>query len=393
MENKEFDEYKIVREYMIKKTIIMIFIVLCVIAVITLFSLYIAKADFRKWVDSNILRKNIGTEDVPTIDLKADKNNQIFCYSNYICILKDKNLILYNSNGIKDTEIPIDINTAIFASNDKYLAIGEKNGQEFSVILDKTFLWKDKTDGEILQIHVNKNGYVVLVTTDTTYKSIITLYSPEGKQLLRNYLSSARVIDVSLSNDNNYIAFAELDSSGTLIGSNIKVISVEKAKTNSEEAIIYTFNADTSKMITKIKYQDKNQLVCMYNDSIDIIKQETENTVRPIDSNITFASINLNNNIAYIKEETSGLFNYNSVLTIENISNNHQSTYNLEEIAKEMYTNGNVIGINMGTEIYFINTGGMLIKKYTSNQEITNVILSNNLAVIIYKDRVEIINL
>ena len=35
----------------------------------------------------------------------------------------------------------------------------------------------------------------------------------------------------------------------------------------------------------------------------------------------------------------------------------------------------------------------MLIKKYTSNQEITNVVLSNELAIIIYKDKVEIIDL
>ena len=58
-----------------------------------------------------------------------------------------------------------------------------------------------------------------------------------------------------------------------------------------------------------------------------------------------------------------------------------------------MYTNGNVIGINIGTEIYFVSTNGMLIKKYTSNQEITNVMITNDIAIIIYKDRIEIINL
>ena len=58
-----------------------------------------------------------------------------------------------------------------------------------------------------------------------------------------------------------------------------------------------------------------------------------------------------------------------------------------------MYTYGNIIGVNIGTEIYFVNTNGMLIKKYTSNQEITNVVMSNNLAIVIYKDRIEIINL
>ena len=35
----------------------------------------------------------------------------------------------------------------------------------------------------------------------------------------------------------------------------------------------------------------------------------------------------------------------------------------------------------------------MLIKKYISNQEITNVMFTNDIAAIIYKDRIEIINL
>ena len=56
-----------------------------------------------------------------------------------------------------------------------------------------------------------------------------------------------------------------------------------------------------------------------------------------------------------------------------------------------MYAYNNIIGVNVGAEIYFINTNGMLIKKYTSKQEIANVILSDELGVIIYKDKIEII--
>lgn len=58
-----------------------------------------------------------------------------------------------------------------------------------------------------------------------------------------------------------------------------------------------------------------------------------------------------------------------------------------------MYTYGKVVAVNVGLETYFLSDNGWLIKKVTSNQEITNISFSNNLAVIIYKDRVEIVNL
>ena len=131
----------------------------------------------------------------------------------------------------------------------------------------------------------------------------------------------------------------------------------------------------------------------MYNDSIKRITQNNEETILDIKEKNTFASIELDNHIAYISEENNGSFNSNSVLNIINVQNNQKSTYTFDELAKDMKTYNNIIGVNVGTDIYFINTKGMLIKKYTSNQEITNFTILNDMAVLLYKDRVEIINL
>lgn len=389
----EKSEFQIQRELNIRRAVIIAIIAILIIAVIVTFSLYIAEENFRKWIDSNLLRKDISSENVETISLDVGKNNQIICYSKYIGILNDKNLKLYNQQGGNITDILVNINTAIYDTNDKYLAIAEENGQEFCVILDKTYLWKQNVEGEILQIHINKNGYVALVTKDTTYKSIITLYDSNGNQLLKSFQKSTRVIDVSISNDNKYIAVAEMDISGTLIQSNIKIISVEKAKTDANEAIEWSKQAPTSKMVTKIKYQEKNKLVCVYDNSINIVEGKDEKNIIQVNDDMTFISGNLSNSIAYIKEERTGVFNSNSSLNITNIANNQNYTYSFAEIAKEMYTYENIIGINIGTEIYFINTAGALVKKYSSDQEITNVIMSNEIALIIYKDKIEIINL
>ena len=51
------------------------------------------------------------------------------------------------------------------------------------------------------------------------------------------------------------------------------------------------------------------------------------------------------------------------------------------------------MAINIGTEIFFLDTNGWLKKKYTSNQEITNVKFSESIATIIFKDKVIIVDL
>ena len=392
LKNKLMDFY-IEREHKIKKIAKISMVLIVIIAIISLITIYIKEQRFRTWVDINIFRKNINTTDIASIDLATNKNNQIYCYGKNICILNDKNLKVYSSSGQETSNISVDINTALFASKEKYLAIAEKNGKNICVIFDKTFLWKQQVDGEILQIAVNQNGYVAVVTTDTTYKSIIILYDQNGKSVLKNYLSSSRVIDVSISNDNKYVAFAELDTAGATIQSNIKIISVDEALKKPEEAIIYTYNSDNSKMVVNINYQDKGILACTFDDSVEIIDQKNHEKKLDIEKNYTFISCDLNNAIAYIKEESTGIFNSKSTVNIVNTSNNQQNVYDIDEVIKEMYAYKDIVGINVGTEIYFINTNGMLVKKYNSKQEITNVIMSDNLAIIIYKDKIEIIDL
>lgn len=386
-------DFYIEKEFIIKKIAKISITVIAIIAIVSLIILYIKEQNFRRWVDINILRKDIKTSDVVSIDLSTNKNNQIYCYGKNICILNDKNLKVFNSSAQETTNISIDINTALFDSNGKYLAIAEKNGQNICTIFDKTFLWKQQVDGEILQISINQNGYVAIVTTDTTYKSIITLYDQNGKSVLKNYLSTSRVIDVSISNDNKYVAFAELDTSGALIQSNIKIISVEEALKKPEEAIIYTYNAESSKMIVNINYQDKGFLACVFDDSVEIINQKNHEKKFDIEKNYTFVSCDLNSHIAFIKEESSGMFDSKSTINILNTSNNQQNIYNIDEVVKEMYAHKNIIGINVGAEIYFVNTNGMLVKKYNSKQEITTVMMTDDIAIIIYKDKIEIIEL
>lgn len=393
MKNKIIDKYNLQRELNIRNIVTIVIIAICIIAIIIIFSLYIAEDGFRKWVDINIFRKEITNLETSTIDLSIEKNNQIYSYSKYVCILNDKNLKIYNQNAIEVTQMSININTASFVSNDKYLAIAEKSGQDFCVIYDKTYMWDKKVDGKIKQIYINKNGYVAVVTTDITYKSIIVVFDSNGKQLLKINLALSRVVDVAISKDNKYVSYAEIDTSGTLIQSIVKTLSIEKAIDNFDQAIVNSYQADVSNMVVNIIYQDKGNLVCIYDNATQILSLENSEELFSIDSSMSFVSGNLSNSVAYITEEHKGIFNSDSVINIINTSNKQKTEYRLNEIAKQMYTYDNIIAANIGTEVYFINTSGLLIKKYTSNQEISNIIMSNNLATIIYKDRIEIISL
>ena len=212
--------------------------------------------------------------------------------------------------------------------------------------------------------------------------------------MFTQFLSSTRVPDISISNDNKYLAIAEVDTSGTVVQSDIKIISVEKAEKKMSDYLEKTYTSKSGKLLTNIRYQNRNKLVCMYTDEISVIENDQETTlVSNKDKKVSFQSIDINDNACSVEEKSSGLFTADSVVNIINIDNKTSKQYTVNYVAKEMFTNVDIIALNLGTEVEFINTSGWLVKRYVSNQEITNIVVSSNIAGIVYRDKVEIINL
>ena len=56
-----------------------------------------------------------------------------------------------------------------------------------------------------------------------------------------------------------------------------------------------------------------------------------------------------------------------------------------------MYCCDNKIALNLGSEIHFIDTNGWLIKKYTSEKEIRKIVITDDIACIVYRDKLEIV--
>lgn len=373
-----------------KKILIIITSIIALIIVITI-SLYIANESVRNWMDIYFFRKEIIEENLPTISLD-NENSNIYAYDNHIVILRDNKLVIYNSSGKEETTINVSITTPLFKSCGKYLLVGDKNNKNLYLIYNTSLQWQKTMEGNISKIAVNKNGAVGVVLTGTTYKSVITMYGITGEEEFKTYLSSTIAVDIAISEDSKYLSFAEINTSGTIITSTIKTISVEKAKTTPAEAIIYKYEQEPNGLVVNIQYNKQN-LVCQYDNSIYLLKEGNSEKILDIDDKIIFIDINLTEYICEVIETSSSILSSQYELKIINIENKKENSYLLESMPKSLYCKNDIIAVNMGNEIDFINHNGWLQKSFTSKQSFKNVILGNNVAAIVYKDRVEIINL
>lgn len=373
-----------------KKKWIIISFVICIILIILLF--YIFNANFRNFMTIYIFRRQVSQNNLTTISLSEDENSFVYAYDKYITILNKNILYTYNSSGNIVSEEEISISSPIYASNNRFLAIGEKDGSNIYLISGSNIVWQGSIDGNISKININNNGYVSVIVSGTSYTSIIISYDAKGNELFKTYLSNTIAVDTDISNDNKYLSVAEVDYSGALIKSMVKTISIERATSDPTNSVIYTYTNEDNDLITDIKYQNKNMLSCMFNNSIcslNINNQEVSTLIN-FDGAYNFSDINLKNSFTVASTISSG-FSSKTNIDIYNIQNTSPATYSIDGDIKSVYAYNEKIAINTGSEIHFIGLNGWLIKKYNSPSEINNIVLGDNIAGVVYKDKIEIV--
>lgn len=393
----EFKEYNnLDSEKSLNKKKIIGFMITAVIIVlaITFSVVYACNKTFRNWADIHILMKSISEGSLSSIDIDVDEDVSVYAYDRYIAVLKDNKLNIYNSSGKSTASLDINISTPVFTANGKYLAVAEKGKQKIYLISGTKTKWSNDIEGTISKVSVNENGYVSVICSGTTYKSVIIVFDQNGNQLIKSYIPSNSVIDSAVSSDNKYLSFAEIDTSGRLIKSTVKTIAVNDSNNSSEITPIYTYEMDTNLLITNLRYHGSKNLICMCNAGIYLLSDGNTQMLMNFEEenkNYTFAGIDLINNIYEIEEVSDGIANQSSQIKIINTGTKKVNNYSINSIAKSTSSAGDNIAINLGTDIYFINTKGWLKKKYSANEEIRNIIVSDRIAAIVFRDKIEIL--
>ncbi len=375
------------------KTLICLTIIF-IIFIASIVTIYLANEEARDWINIHILRKSITEDDVATINLDTDKSQYVTAHDRYISVLCNGKLSIYNSYASKEAELEVSISNPICQTNGSYLVMAEKNGERLYLIEGNKILWDTKIEGKISKVNISKSGLVSIIITGTSYKSVIAVFDKTGKELFEQYLVSAIAVDTDISIDGKNLAIAKVNTGGALVESSIEITDIEKASKGGEEnTAIYKYNADKDKIITDIKYQEKGQLVCIYNDSIHIINNDKESTILEFDENTQIADINLKSYIVRAEKIATGTFTSKTNIILTNIITRAETIYEVKSSIKEIKCYNEIAAINIGTEIHFIGLNGWLEKKYTSNQEAKEIVLGTQVAGIVYRDRIKIITI
>ena len=376
---------------MIKSTIVITIATVILIIV----SLYLAHRGFRSFVDTYILRKEISEENASSITIDTENLSLIYGYDKNLAVYVDGRVDFYNTEAKKINSIEISLSKPIADSSGKYLALGDFGSQKVCLINSNNLVWQKDIEGKVSKIGVNKDGYVALSITGTTYESIVMIFNPKGDLLFSDYLSDY-VLDVAISNDNKYVAIAEIDNSNIIPTTTIQMLSIDKAisggsKDMDNNAIINVYQAENSDVLTGMKFQKKDNLMCCFDKYVLKMTSKKSDKIYEISDLTAYVDTNINSGFVRVDKEKSSVFKSDYRLKVKN--NNSEKVYIIEGSIKELATKDNKVALNLGEQALFIKDNCWLSKRYVSKQEIKKVLVTEKIGIIVYKDKISVIKL
>ena len=383
----EKEEKKLNKKKIIKLVICILLLALIIAGILV----YRDNRTVQNFVDENIFRKTRTSENLAYIQISNDANTHVCAYGNNIGVLSNNQFKVYNNYGKQEFILDITITNPVFAAKGKYIAIAEKGGSKIYLIAEQNIVWQTDIEGTVERIAINKNGYVAVSETQTSYKSVILAFNLQGREICKYYLSSTYAVDIDISDNNRELAIAETNLSGIQIKSGIRIIDLVKVEQSTENAEIYNKQVDANTIITSINYDENNNLLIMLDNKIVKIESEEEQDLWKYEENTLFADIDLNNRTVQVLQSTE--VEGEIEIRVKNNIRQRIRTYVINSVPKEIKTKANTIAVNTGNEVYFISQNGFLQVKYQTTQEIKEIVLSEKIAGIIYKNRIEIINL
>lgn len=389
MKKYSLDKFKERRKNrkMIKFTII----TLIAIIILVFIALYMANKSFSSFIDTYILKKRISENDANSLTIDTDNLSLIYAYDKSLVVYSDGSINFYNTDAKQTGNIEMTLSKPIADSEDKYLALADYGLQKVCLIKSNSLVWQKDIEGKISKVSVNKQGYVAVSVTGTTYESIVMLFNENGDLLFSKYLSTY-VIDVDISDDSKYIAIAEVDNSTILPVTKIEMVSVGLASTSSENATINTYEAESNKLLTGMNFQSKNVLVCSFEDYVLKMTDSSSDRLYEFSDLTAYLEVDSRKGFVRIDKEESSVFKSDYRLKITN-ENNSEKVYIIEGSIKSLVCKDNRIALNLGKEVQFIDNNGWLVKNFIGNQEVKSVLVSNKIGIIVFKDKISIVNL
>lgn len=331
------------------------------------------------------------SEDKPSVigyDLKEHPSFALYrdllikCTNDYIRAL--------DKNGEEQWAVQISISSPIIKTNGVDLLVADKGGKDIYLIVGKEVKWRKKLDFNIINADIGESGYISVVHEAKGYKGAVSVYGIEGNKFFTRYIGENFPISAKAAPSGKFVIINDVDASGISTNTNIEFVDMQGkpfAKIVKQGILPYMAFLNGEALMAA---GDSSVILFDKNGNEKWTQDYKKAKIYSVDVVLGKYAV-----IAADVEAKAGAAGNQSVeVRIVNSDGKQVSTYAPGDGVVNIAAYGNVIAVNTGREVHFINTKGKLIKKCESKSDIISVrFLSKQEAAVFNKGNILIVKL
>lgn len=334
--------------------------------------------------------ENVQASVISQIKYEYRENPVFSSYKSNIIQYSNNCLKAINQKGKEEWKIEFQMQAPVIKSKGDYLLAADIQGKDVCLITDKHIKWRNSVEGDIINADINSKGYVAVVHKTKNYKSAVSVYDTAGVKIFTSYMGDRYAISAKIFNSGKQVVVNSIDTSGTKAISRIVFMDMfgnTLSESYSLEGIYpqtWCFSNGSAVLV------NNSSIICSDRDTQEIWKIEYE------DESVYASALSMNKYLVVASaarddpngnSEPKGIKIYGS-------SGKLLASYELDSAVTSISTIEDIIAVNTGNEVYFINTKGKLICTYSSNNEIIQLeMLSDDRAAVITKGSISVVEI
>ncbi len=346
----------------------------------------------RDLLDRNFFNQD-SVYEVSSAEYEYDANlSTVFgTHKGYIVKCTRDSLIYIDANGNEQWSFPVSLNNPVLKTSGSYLLVADYGAKMILVFSDKNMEWEKEIDNNIINAEISPKGYVAVVHGDERSRGAVTVYNRQGMKCFtvgraKNFVLSSKISDSGKNVFINSVETSGISTNSILEFADIsgKMLDVKLTKDNT--------------IFPSLWFMDNDNLLAVGDSMFMMLdKGFTEKWQQAVNGKI-FSSCVADGKYAVVAanpEDKTGIFESGSSgIWVYDSSGKKFSEYNIKGEVKNLASYEDIIAINTGNKLRFIDIDARLLAEYTSKDSINEVFfISRRVVLVVCKNKFSVLQM
>ncbi|MDQ2086698.1 DUF5711 family protein [Herbivorax sp. ANBcel31] len=278
----------------------------------------------------------------------------------------------------------------LIKSKGNYLLIADFKGKDMFVFRGINKLWEEKLNNNIINADINEKGHVAVVHEEEMSRNAASAFNREGVRYFVDNSGDEFILSAKVSPDGDSILLNYAITSGIGATTELKKYNIE-SKEQIEKTVV------ENEFFPFAEYIDDDTIMAVGDSYIAVLGDNLEEKWSASAKGKVYSSSAGSDKyvIAATELKGAGFFsNRKSDILIYDMGGERVADLNIENHVKNMVVYDDIIAVNLGRQLYIINSQGKIIDEYDFTTEIKYIDFFNKKEIlVIVENKIIILNI